>query len=283
MMPTERTPIILLIEDNPLTLQTLIEYLNKMKLTTTVAHNGEEALRRISTEPPDLILLDIMLPGMDGFEIGKLLKDKPTTRDVPIIFLTALTDTESKVKAYEAGGVDYITKPFDFREVAARVNMRLTLQRLQRRLKTQYWVLDSGEGRKKQHQDITILVVDDQALTLEALKAYLGTFGFTVLTARNGDAIVQAFPQPAPDLILLDVMMPGRDGYETCRWLKGNPATRDIPVIFMTSLTDMADKVKAFEVGGSDYIMKPYQYAEILNRINTHLTIQTLQRRLQKA
>lgn len=280
-MMYDKPTTILLVEDNPLTLQTLIEYLKKLNITPIVAHHGEEALRQISTATPDLILLDIMLPGKDGFEICTLLKENATTRAIPVIFLTALTDTEAKVRAYEAGGADYITKPFDFREVATRINTRLTLQRLQRQLKTQYSVLDSGDSRKKAHANITLLLVDDQVLTLEALKAYLITFGFQVLTAGSGDEIINHFPDPAPDMIFLDVIMPGKDGYETCRWLKANSTTRDIPVIFMTSLTDRDDKIKAFESGGTDYIMKPYQYAEILNRINTHLTIRTLQRQLQ--
>jgi two-component system cell cycle response regulator len=273
----------LLVEDNPLTLQTLIEYLQKLQLHPIVAHNGEEALRRVREESPDLILLDVMLPGMDGFKICETLKTNMTTQVIPVIFLTALSDTEAQVKAYEVGGVDYITKPFDFREVAARVQMRLSLLSLQKRLKTKQSVLGGNEGSLSRDKgDIRILIVDDNPLTIEALRAYLETFGFTILTAESGDAMIEHLPQPLPDLILLDVMMPGKDGYATCQWLKHNPNTKGIPVIFMTSLSEMQDKVKAFESGGADYIMKPHHYAEVLNRINTHLTIQTLQRQLRK-
>lgn len=282
MMTTEQTKI-LLVEDNPLTLQALIEYLHKMRLRPIVAHNGEEALRRLQEERPDVILLDVMLPGMDGYEICEQIKANLRTRDIPVIFLTALSDTESKVKAYEVGGVDYITKPFDFREVAARIQARITLLNLQHRVHTRQSVLGGGsDSLLKDRRQIRILIVDDNALTIEAIQAYLQTFQFTVLTAASGDAMIENMPDPLPDLILLDVMMPGSDGYETCRWLKRNHRTREIPVIFMTSLSDMHDKVKAFEAGGADYIMKPHQYAEILNRINTHLTIQTLQRQLRK-
>ncbi len=77
-----------------------------------------------------------------------------------------------------------------------------------------------------------------------------------------------------PDVILLDVMMPGIDGFEACRQIKANPKTREIPVIFMTALTDMSHKVAAFEAGGSDYITKPHHYAEVLARVNTHLTLE---------
>lgn len=281
-MNPEKKGTVLIVEDNPLTLQALIEYLQKLQLKTVVAHSGEEALRQMGEAKPVLILLDIMLPGIDGFETCSRLKANPLTGEIPVIFLTALTDTESKVKAYEIGGVDYITKPFDFQEVAIRINMRLTLQNLQRRLQVKRSVMDAGEGMKKRNTSITILIVDDNPLTLEAVVAYLRTFGFTLLTAQSGDEIIDHLPQPLPDLILLDVMMPGRDGFETCRWLKQNPKTRDIPVIFMTALTEMEDKIRAFEAGGTDYVMKPHHYAEILNRINTYLTIQTLQRQLRE-
>lgn len=282
-MIQQQAGTILLVEDNPLTLQTLIEYLQKLQLQSIVAHNGEEALRRIREGHPDLILLDVMLPGMDGFEVCETLKANIATREIPVIFLTALSDTEAKVKAYEVGGVDYVTKPFDFQEVATRVKMRLSLLSLQKRLKTKQSILGGVEGSLSRNRgDIRILIVDDNPLTIEAIRAYLETFGFTILTAKSGDAVIEHLPHPLPDLILLDVMMPGKDGYATCRWLKHNPNTKDIPVIFMTSLTGMQDKVKAFESGGSDYIMKPHHYAEVLNRINTHLTIQTLQRQLRK-
>ncbi len=282
-MNTEKSAKILLIEDNPLTLQALIEYLHKLQLFPIVAHNGEEALRRVRETKPDLILLDVMLPGMDGYEICKILKADLMTRDIPIIFLTALSDTESKVKAYAVGGADYITKPFDFQEVAARIKMRLSLLSLQSRLKTKQSVLGGSDNLLKNKRDIRIVIVDDNQLTIEAIRAYLETFGFTILTASSGNDLIDNLPTPLPDLILLDVMMPGKDGYETCRWLKQNHMTRDIPVIFMTSLSEMQDKVRAFEAGGSDYIMKPHHYAEVLNRVNTHLTIQTLQRQLRKS
>ncbi len=281
-MNTEKSAKILLVEDNPLALQALIEYLHKLPLQPIVAHNGEEAFRQMREEKPDLILMDVMLPGMDGYEICTTLKANLATCDIPIIFLTALADTESKVKAYEVGGADYITKPFDFQEVAARITMRLSLLSLQRRVKTKQSVLGGSGSLSKNRQNIRILIVDDNELTIEALRTYLETFGFTILTASSGDEMVNSMPSPLPDLILLDVMMPGKNGYETCRWLKHNHTTRDIPVIFMTSLVEMGDKVKAFEAGGSDYIMKPYHYAEVLNRVNTHLTIQTLQRQVRK-
>ena len=281
-MNSEEQAKILIVEDNPLTIQTLIEYLKKLGFTTSVARSGEEAFRQIGMAKPDLILLDIMLPGIDGFETCLRLKGNVSTMDIPVIFITALAETADKVRAFEVGGADYITKPFDFKEVAARVNMRLTIQRLQRRLQVKSAVIASEKRELTDVAKATILIVEDNPMTLQVMLNYLKGLGFNTVGVPNGEEAIQYVAQSQPDLILLDVMLPGMDGFETCRWLKQNPTTREIPVIFMTALSDLNDKVKAFEAGGADYIVKPHQYAEVVARVKTHLTLRTLHRQVQK-
>ena len=127
----------------------------------------------------------------------------------------------------------------------------------------------------------TILVVDDNPTNLRVLLDYLKKSGFDVLVAPNGERALRQLERIQPDLILLDVLMPGIDGFETCLELKQNEKTRDIPVIFMTALADMADKIRGFEVGGVDYLTKPLQLQEVLLRIETHLKIQKLQQQLK--
>ena len=129
----------------------------------------------------------------------------------------------------------------------------------------------------------TVLVVDDTPANLGSLTEYLKGEGYKTLIASNGDIALGRAQYVQPDLILLDVLMPGMDGFETCRRLKADPATRDIPVIFMTALTGTEDKVKGFEAGGVDYVTKPIQYEEVLARIRTHLTLRNLQKHLQES
>ena len=129
--------------------------------------------------------------------------------------------------------------------------------------------------------EITILLVDDTPALLSKLEAFLQESGFRVMTAKNGFEALQRIEQERPDLILLDILMPGLDGFETCRRLKAQPATRNIPVIFLTALSELDDKIRGFELGGVDYILKPPQLQEVLVRVNTHLTIGALQRQLQ--
>ncbi|MEG4074335.1 response regulator [Microcoleus sp. Pol14C2] len=127
-----------------------------------------------------------------------------------------------------------------------------------------------------------ILVVDDTPANLEVVCETLSDAGYEVATAINGDRAlkrVQAYP---PDLILLDVQMPGIDGFETCQRLKADPSTASIPIIFMTALSDADSKVKGFVLGGVDYITKPFQEKEMLARVKTHLQLRQLTKNLEQ-
>ncbi len=127
-----------------------------------------------------------------------------------------------------------------------------------------------------------ILAVDDNPQNLGLLFNYLDLAGFTVLLVQESQSVVGHAEENLPDLILLDIMMPGLDGFEVCRLLKENSKTRDIPVIFMTARSGVEDKVRGFEVGGVDFVTKPIQYKEVLARVKTHITIRKLQKQLEE-
>ncbi len=127
-----------------------------------------------------------------------------------------------------------------------------------------------------------ILIADDNPKNLEVLSECLDDAGFEVRVAKDGSSAIAKAIYQTPDLIILDVMMPpGIDGFETCLKLKENPKTREIPVIFMTALTEQEDKVKGFEVGGVDYITKPFHLPEVVARVKLHLSLSSIQKRLQ--
>jgi PAS domain S-box-containing protein len=125
---------LLIVDDTPVNLHMLSKMLTKQGYSVTTASSGPMALDAIQTKPPDLILLDVMMPDMDGYEVCKQLKTEARTRDIPIIFLSASHQTENKVKAFAVGGVDYITRPFQSEEVWARVETHLALRHLQKHL-----------------------------------------------------------------------------------------------------------------------------------------------------
>ena len=128
-----------------------------------------------------------------------------------------------------------------------------------------------------------ILVVDDDPNNLAVVRDCLAEFEYTILVAEDGETALQRAAYARPDLILLDIMMPGLDGYETCRRLKGHDSTVTIPVIFMTALAETGHKVQGLEVGAVDYITKPFQQEELLARISVHLQIRELTGRLREA
>jgi phosphoserine phosphatase RsbU/P len=129
----------------------------------------------------------------------------------------------------------------------------------------------------------TILIVDDTPANLHLLTQMLNKYGYKTRPLPDGAKALALVQKAPPDLILLDIMMPDLDGYEVCRQLKANERTRDIPVIFLSALNEVTNKVKGFEVGGVDYITKPFQMEEVLARVRTHLALRQTQLQLQTA
>lgn len=127
-----------------------------------------------------------------------------------------------------------------------------------------------------------ILIVDDTFANLQLLANMLKGEGYKVRPASSGVMALQAVAKKPPDLILLDIKMPEMDGYEVCTALKNNPQTKDIPVLFISALSDVSDKIKAFNVGGLDYINKPFQFDEVKARVSTHLKLKVYQDRMEE-
>ena len=128
----------------------------------------------------------------------------------------------------------------------------------------------------------TILLVDDNPQNLAALSKILTEQGYHIRTAINGQVALKSVQTIVPELILLDIRMPGLDGYEVCRQLKADATTQEIPVLFLSALDHPTDKVKAFEIGGVDYITKPFQADEVVARVETHLALRSMQKQLQE-
>jgi sigma-B regulation protein RsbU (phosphoserine phosphatase) len=133
----------------------------------------------------------------------------------------------------------------------------------------------------RQAQPERILLVDDNATNLQVLFQTLEGRGYNLLVSKDGETALSIARKALPELILLDIMMPGIDGYEVCRRLKKDPTTREIPIIFLSALGESKDKVRGLDLGAVDYISKPFQADEVIARVNTHLTIYRLRREVQ--
>ena len=133
-MNTAKQDLILVVDDNPSNIKVLFDLLKESCFRVFIAKSGESALEKIAEAPPDLILLDVLMPGMDGYETCHRLKENPKTKDIPVIFMTALSEVADKVKGLKLGAIDYITKPIEHDEALARINVHLELRRTQLRL-----------------------------------------------------------------------------------------------------------------------------------------------------
>ena len=155
-----RTGTVLVVDDVPANLSVLLDLLTGAGLAVLVADGGERALLQVSHRRPDLILLDAMMPGLDGFETCRRLRAAPATRDVPVLFMTALTDTAARLAGFAAGAVDYISKPFEPEEVLARLRAQLELQRLRRDLEAEVRLRQGAEARLARSLAQPVLIVD---------------------------------------------------------------------------------------------------------------------------
>ncbi|HXQ29624.1 MAG TPA: response regulator [Gemmatimonadales bacterium] len=164
-------PSILLVDDTVENLRLLAGMLATRGFDARPVTSGAEALEAVAHELPDLILLDVTMPGMNGFEVCARLKEQPDSRDIPVIFLTALTDVSDKVKGFAVGGVDYITKPFQLEEVLARVTTQLALRRARRDLEE---TIQQLREVQRLRDDLTHMIVHDMRSPLTVLVMQLG-------------------------------------------------------------------------------------------------------------
>ncbi|WP_372759927.1 response regulator, partial [Litorivivens sp.] len=201
-----RRPVdqVLLVDDNPTNLQVLYKTLEGASYTLLAARDGEQALSIAKLALPSLILLDIMMPGIDGFEVCRRLKADAQTRGIPVIFLSALTDTEAIVKGFALGAVDYISKPFQGDEVRARVRTQLRIHRLEMELSRRNVELEDenqqilgavAEGIFSLHRDLRIRSLNPQAekLVERSLKDCVGETLFSLLSLeQQEDEVIEA-------------------------------------------------------------------------------------------
>lgn len=175
-MSEDRRPMVLAVDDAPDDLK-LLNGLLKESYRLKIATTGEKALSIARSDPPDLILLDILMPEMDGFEVCSALKQDERLRGIPVVFISALDDVWDKVKAFRAGGADYVTKPFQAEEVLARVDYQIELRKLRRQLEERNRGLEEANGRLQELDQLkasfTAMVVHDLRSPLAGIQAVL--------------------------------------------------------------------------------------------------------------
>ncbi|CDF95109.1 MULTISPECIES: EAL domain-containing protein [unclassified Pseudomonas] len=276
LAPNNKRARILIVDDIHENLHALMGMLRD-DFSLCAATNGEKALELANRQPqPDLILLDIKMPDMDGYSVLSALKLDPCTTNIPVIFVTALADAMDEARGLAMGVADYITKPFSPDLLKARIHNQLELRRL-RQNPIRFDIAGPADPANRP----SLLVVDDIPENIHELLEALKD-DYRIMVARTGaqalDAVQGTVP---PDLVLLDIVMPSMDGYEVCRRIKATPTGSRIPIIFVTVINAASEKVKGFEIGAADYITKPFDIDEVRARIRTHLELARLHRFLE--
>lgn len=220
MIPPRDT--ILVVDDTPANLGVLLESLGSRGYTLLVAESGLGALSQLEHAQPDLILLDVMMPGLDGFETFTRLKTNPAWAEIPVIFMTSLEEPEHKVRAFEHGAVDYITKPFAEQEVLARVRAHLEISRLRRSLADELALRLDAENQLARSLDRAVVVADASGLMVFASRLaedllhrhcadYVGQHLPASLSAPGGGLMVRRFEEPGRtdlNLLILEERIP---------------------------------------------------------------------------
>lgn len=239
---------ILIVEDDPDIARLLADQLHAEGYTTTIAASGEAALEEVARELPDLITLDIQLPGMDGIEVAQRLAMDPATTDLPVL-VVSVTDKDPRLKQF---GMRTLSKPLDRDALLANVSE----------------LLEEDEKRP-------VLVIDDDPDVRELLRANLTRAGFEVVLAQDGREGIELAQVRRPGLILLDLMMPGVDGFSVLQALKQNSATLEVPVVAMTGHDDVRLRARArlLSLGAADLVAKPLDMKSLLAEVQ--ILIQT--------
>lgn len=268
---------ILIVDDDPTCLKVLESMLSDDRYTIIKASDGEKALETALRELPDLILLDLMMPLMDGYEVTRKLKRDERTKNVPIIIITSLDDSEYKIKGLEEGAEELLNKPVHSSELKARVSSMLRLKEYRdqltiRTLSGQTFGAASRpqeEAIMKQEEMPRILLVEDTEMDAKIVQTALEGEPFQLHTVKNGKKVFSFVNHKKTDLVLLDIVLPDMDGFEICRRLKKEH--KDIQIVILTCLDDLDSKIKGVELGADDFLVKPVIGRELRARIKTLL------------
>ena len=233
------------------------------------ATSGEEALRLARKAPPDLIVLDLDMPGMSGFDVCKALKADPALAQVPVIFATSHSGTALEIAALETGAADFVTKPLVAAQVTARVRAQLRARLLVEDL-TRERVAVGAASLHPEPQTPRVLIVDDDVAAIRILQNTLAKVG-DIHFAKNGEEALRLARGLVPHIILLDAHMPGLDGFDVLAALKADPAFEFTPVAFVTRFADPRNEMRALDLGAADFIAKPYTPAVLVARVRNLL------------
>jgi CheY-like chemotaxis protein len=255
-LPMRSVPHVLVVEDDADTRRLLAFQLQERGFRVTTAADGREALALAERQHPDLVTLDVLMPGMDGFETLAALKQNALTLDIPVVMLSVVPE---QAKGFALGASDYLSKPPDPAQLMQSIRAVLEID--------DRAAGDDGAGPGSAR--LRVLVVDDEADLVAWLQTVLHDHGIEVLPAYGGREALEKARTQHPDVIVMDVKMPDMTGLEVSQALKADPATAPIPVIFMTAsdIDKRQARTRMLGLGAVELLGKPFSAEDLVSEI----------------
>ncbi|NWG47248.1 MAG: PleD family two-component system response regulator [Alphaproteobacteria bacterium] len=269
---------VMVVDDVPANVKLLEAQLTAEYFEVVSAYRGEDALRMVPVEKPDIILLDVMMPGMDGFEVCRRLKQSPETAHIPVVMVTALDQTSDRVQGLEAGADDFLTKPVDEMALMARVKSLVRLKMMTEELRMRQItgqslgimedpaILSVTEEQLVGH----ILIVEDRPQSARSIAAALNQ---THSVEIEGD-LEHAFMRVKGtdfDLAIVSLSMESGDGLRLCSQIRSNEKIRTLPLLGLVQDGDTRRLARALDMGVNDYLIRPIDKNELTARVRTQL------------
>src|SRR3712207_4137347 len=253
------------------------------------AMNGPDAIAICEQGLCDIVLLDVMMPGMDGFEVCRRLKNSPTTAHLPVVMVTALDQPSDRLKGLDAGADDFLTKPVDDTALMARVRSLVRLKAVTDELRTRAMASrDFGIGDPlaaavaETGLNAKLLLVDDRASSYERLSAALGQYHRVEVERDPHQALIKA-AEGAFELVLVSLDLTGFDGLRLCSQLRSLDRTRNAAVVMIAEADDKARVLRGLDIGVHDFLVRPVDRNELVARVRTQVRRKRFSDRLREA
>ena len=272
---------VLIVDDEPLNVKLFEAMLSSDNREIIKAYNGEQALEKVNKEIPDLILLDVMMPGIDGFEVTRRLKGNGETKDIPIILITAMDNADYKAIGHEAGADEFLNKPIKAVELKSRVKSLLHTKEYQDKLKL---LIQTESGNDPDNKDrlilgenhkLPVLLVLEEQKDAKSIEMFLHGQPYQVIVGKNAKDAMTLTSQRQVDLILLDAMLQGEKCFEISRYLKEQEKTANIQVLVLTDSDVLENKQPEFVLWSDDFLIKPVNVFELRTRVKALLKKKT--------
>ncbi len=254
------------------------------------ATSGKEALEKVRTDSPDIVLLDVMMPEMDGFEVCREIKSDANYAHIPVVMVTALTDAADRVRGLEAGADDFLSKPLNDTALMARVRslvgLKMTVDewRVRENTASQLGVAEQGGTvMNEPYENASILVVEDQVYDSDKFVEALKHDNDTVEVIDNGAEAMTKVMTNSYDLLVISLNLKNEDGLRLCSHLRSSERTRSVPILMVAADEDMSRVAHGLEIGAHDYVMRPVDQNELLARVRTQVRRRRFQERLRSS